>query len=157
MKSTIICIISLLVFLTSCKNELSPKDFIQFVNNPENGLVKTWEQGGVLLSCQFTPATYIVLKQHQPEDIATTDITSEVKTSEEMTQFKIKFSKKNSSNFLKTNQTTEEEFNLKTMYLSYDIRQDFKIVVDKDTSYCAMHHMKQFYFLSQFMNPRIQI
>jgi len=133
-------------FLTACSpSELKPAEYIEWSDNPENNLVKEYQQNQIKLTCQYTTAEYISLKQSDPENLDEVMVKENIEMVSEMIHFKLKFEDTTSTNFLRNNYTTPEEFNLKSMYFSYDIQYDLKTVQGGDTAACVLNHHERTY------------
>ncbi|MGV6862280.1 MAG: hypothetical protein ACWA41_10940 [Putridiphycobacter sp.] len=135
-----------LFFITGCNNNLSPKKYVNWVDDPENGLIKTAETQKSKLTCTYTPAEYTILKQFKPDEpIDEKTFTEQLEGVKDMYHFVFRFENKDGSNLIKDNYTTQEQFQTKSMYLSYDIRSDLKLVQGTDTTMCALNHHERTY------------
>lgn len=144
-KSIFILVFGLSI-LMSCTNNLSPKKYVNWVDNSEHGLIKTVENQKSILTCKYTPAEYTILKQFKPnEPINEMDFAEQLEEVKDMYHFIFRFENKDGSNIIKDNYTTGEQFQTKSMYLSYDIRLDLKLVQGKDTTMCALNHHERTY------------
>jgi hypothetical protein len=135
-------------FLTlfSCgKSQLTPEEYVAWSDDSENNLVKVFNQNTLQLTCQFTTPEYVSLKQSDPANIDTALLRENIEALNGMVHFKLKFEDTTTNNFLKPPGTTGEEFNTKTMYLSYDIAPDLKLVQCGDTLPCIMNHHERTY------------
>ena len=146
MKIKHLLILSLSLIFFSCgKSELSPSEYIDWNDNPDNGLIKEFTQGSTVLTCQYTSPEYVSLKQSNSENIDQNQVEENIAGISEMQHFKFKFENTESNNFMRDNYTTAEEFNTKSMYLSYDIRYDLSLVSKGDTSMCVLNHHERTY------------
>ncbi len=135
----------LLVMLSCGKSELSPKDYIEWCDDAENGLVKVFSQNNNQLTCQYTSSSYAVLKQNDPSNLDASELDENVELVSDLIQFKLTFENKESANFIRNNYTSPEEFNTRSMYLAYGLREDLKLVTGVDTVICNMNHHERTY------------
>ncbi|MBI3134268.1 MAG: hypothetical protein HYZ14_06280 [Bacteroidetes bacterium] len=134
------------LFFTACSpSELKPAEYIEWSDNAENNLVKTFQQNNIKLTCQYTTPEYVSLKQTDAASLDEAMVNENIDAVNEMIHFKLQFEDTTSNNFLKNNYTTAEEFNLKSMYLSYDIHFDLKAVQGGDTTECVLNHHERTY------------
>lgn len=147
MKNYLLYIIFLcsIGFCGCSKSELKPNEYIDWFENPDNKMVKKFNQNSLELTCQYETPDFVYLKQNGSENID--EITFEENKNElkDLIHFKLKFRDTLSNNFLRNNYTTLEEFNTKSMYLSYDIQYDLKLVKGNDTLPCVMNHHERTY------------
>lgn len=132
-------------FFSCSKSELNPNEYIEWSDNPDNSLIKEYKQGSTVLTCQYTTPEYVSLKQTNSENIDKDLVKENIAGISEMEHFKFKFENTESNNFMRDNYTTAEEFNTKSMYLSYDIRYDLSLVANGDTSMCVLNHHERTY------------
>lgn len=151
----LIFVIFTLLFLQSCDRDLSPLDYVAYIENPENGLVKEYVNSSNKLTCCYTPSEYVILKQTRPENLEKEDFLSEVNEINNMYHFTLKFEKNDQTNFLKDNYTTSEQFQLKSTYLSFDMRHDLVLVEGKDTLPCVLNHHERTYSNTPFEKVHI--
>lgn len=145
LKHSLILLICGIIFCACSPAELTPADYVEWSDNTENNLIKIYQQNSIKITCQYTTPEYVSLKQSDPQNLDETLLNENIDALDEMIHFKLQFEDTTSSNFLKPLNTTGEEFNIKTMYLSYDIRFDLKTVQGKDTVLCAMNHHERTY------------
>ena len=143
-KMKILLIVSVF-FLIGCNSKKTPSEYIRWVNNTENGLVKVKETNKTKLTCSYTPVEYVVLKQFKKGRIDTAIYNEEINAINNMHHFILKFENHDGTNLIKDVYSTKESFQQKSMYLSYDIKSDLKLVLGVDTSICALNHHERTY------------
>jgi hypothetical protein len=148
-RNHILFILSLVfscMLLQSCtKAELSPSEYIAWCDRSENNLVRVYRQNNLELTCQYNSAEYVSVKQSDPGKLDAAEVKNNTAAVSDLVHFKLKFRDTTSNNFLRTNYTSAEEFNIKSMYLSFDVRYDFKLVQGDDTSECVLNHHERTY------------
>ena len=134
------------LLMSACsKTKLQPSEYIAWSDNKENNLTRVYQQNAIRLSCQYTTPEYVSLKQADAANLDLAAVKENIAAVADMVHFKLRFQDSTSNNFLQNNYTTGEEFNLKSMYLSYDIRYDLKLVQGGDTAACALNHHERTY------------
>lgn len=132
--------------LNSCSNqELSPTEFVKWVDNAENGLIKSQVIGETNLEVKYTPNEYIYVKQNGVNDLTSENLDEFSEELEGIYQFNLKFSNSSRNNFLKDQYTNPEEYNTKSMYLSFDMSFDLELVHGLDTVGCSIYHYERTY------------
>jgi len=144
MKS-IVSVLLISFLIIGCSSNKKPKEYVSWVDDIENGLIKTQIKTNSIITCKYTPAEYHVLKQFSPNNIDQDVFQSEFEGISNMYHFIIRFEKIDGTNFLKNNNITHKEFQSNSLYLSYDIRQDLKLVQGLDTVVCALNHHERTY------------
>ena len=146
MTKEFVVFFSVLFLISSCSpSELKPKEYIQWCDNVENGLIKEQKIGDQTLTCYYTTPEYVSLKQSDPDNIVEDIVKENIAGLEEMEHFKLTFQRESSNNYLRDNYTTEEEFHTKSTYMSFDIRFDLKLVQGADTTECILNHHERTY------------
>ena len=149
--------------MSSCANsELQPTEYIKWCDDPENGLIKEQKVGDQTLTCVYTTAEYVSLKQSDPDNLNEKEISENVSGLSEMEHFKLTFQRESSNNYLKDNYTTAEEFHTRSTYMSFDIRFDLKLIQGSDTTECILNHHERTYGNTPFETilisfPRVEV
>jgi len=144
MKS-IVSVLLISFLIIGCSSNKKPKEYVAWVDDVENGLIKTQIKTNSIITCKYTPAEYHVLKQFSPNNIDQDVFQSEYEGISNMYHFILRFKKMDETNFLKNNNVTHDEFQLNSLYLSYGIRQDLKLVHGLDTVECVLNHHERTY------------
>lgn len=145
-KYTKILVLGMFFLTLSCnKSKYSPTEYVNWCDSEENGLSKEFTQNELKLTCQFMTSEYAVLKQNDPNNLVEQEINENINALSDLRQFKLIFENTQSTNFLKDNYTTAEQFNTRSMYLSYDIQSDLRLVEGEDTVNCIMNHYERSY------------
>ena len=118
---------------------------MNWVDNTENGLIKGQLIGETNLEVKYTPNEYICVKQNGVNDLTSEKLSEFSKELEGVYQFNLKFSNTSRKNFLKDQYTNPEEYNTKSMYLSFDMSFDLELVHGFDTVGCSIYHYERTY------------
>lgn len=129
-------IISLVLSFSSCSNELSKNEYLKYLQDPENGLVKIVEINNIQIKCEYKPSDYVVLnqlsKQLETEKTITNtkDLLSEA---DDFITFYIKLSSTKENDFLKTDLLNKDQYYKRLNYYNSEIENDLILVQGKDT------------------------
>jgi hypothetical protein len=143
-KQLIIAVSGMLLFLvTGCaKKEVNPTEFISWVENPDNGLKKMKEMGGVKFETLYKPYEYVVLKEEGPienkEQLATG-----IKELGEMQYFTFRISTNNEEDPLKYKTSSKEDYFYRVKYYSFDFQSDIQLIEGNDTLKCQLAHYER--------------
>lgn len=75
MKTKIANIILILLVLSSCSpSDLAYKDYLLYLNNPDNGLIKERQANDIVLKLKYLPIDYLVHQDLKKDGIVETEI-----------------------------------------------------------------------------------
>lgn len=122
-----ISILSFLVVIISCntKKELSLEEYKSYINDEDNGLTKTQELGDLEYKLTIIP-----------EQLINRNIRKQKKSKLISLRYKISYNK--GKDILKTGISSIKDYNMKLMYLTTNIQNDFYLVNGEDTSNCTL-------------------
>ena len=129
-KSFLYIILGLL--FTSCTKYLDSEEYSAFVSDPENGLRKDESVSDFKVSVMYEPTEYII-SQESPSDIESRR--DELNDFEHF-QFRIELLK--GGNILTYKESASLNQNTRINHFSFYAKEDFKLVVDEDTSNCSL-------------------
>lgn len=145
----------ILVFigLVACnKKAVDAETYIQFVNNPENGLLKNIEVGDFKIEVQLRPVEYVVIQELGAENLLKEDFETRVKDNNQE-YFLLRIGSKDSkSDALSNGITAQNEYLERIGYLIANIDKDIYLIEGDDTLRCAMHHFERSYHLTSYHN-----
>src|ERR1035437_3440327 len=104
---------SLLIVIYSCNNSktLSPKDYIAWIENKDNGLKIQKEMDQIDYSIQYKSIDYIIVKEEKSNNIEKTTLESRRKVLEKMQYYTLRIASKNKSkDVLTVNLPSEQEY-----------------------------------------------
>jgi hypothetical protein len=131
-------------FLTSsCTKELTPKEYGEYVSNPENGLRKDQTIKDFDLSVMYEPVEYILGQDTDEKDL---DSRREDLSKYEHFQFRLKLNA--GGDILLYNETNEKNEVTRINHFGFEAHNDFMIISKGDTSYCKIAHYSRNYNLS---------
>lgn len=147
----IIQISILIISLVSCSSkpsELSLKEFVNYVNDEENGLKSIREINGINYSLTFIPIT---LRNYTLKG----DLNN-LNTSNDMF-FSLKVSLKNNKDVMKLDTYLPGQYHYRLQYLNSEIQKDFSLINGQDTLKCSLANFEYFEGISSFVTINISI
>ena len=130
------------LILGSCQKELSPEEYVSWVNNPENGLRISQTLGDFEVEVKYEPAEYNEAMTHLKDLNQSNPEYSEY----EHFQFRIKSLIGGDILRYKENQTNNEVTRIN--HFSFNSKSDFKVIVGADTNDCKLSVYSRNYNLS---------
>ncbi len=140
----------LLLNLWSCGcEELPPSDYVQWVNNAENGLLKEKTIPPLTVEVLYKPLAYIVANEERSNVISKEVYQGRIKELEGLQYYTLKLGIMDENldvtNYEVTNNAEQQE---RLNYLSFAMQRDIKLIDGKDTLPCKLFHFERSYDLS---------
>jgi len=128
------------------REKMTADNYINWVRNPQNGLVKAKTIDDLKFTVQYKPYEYIVYLEERTDKVADTLLKRKVKELEGMQYYDLKILLKNSQQeLLKSGLSTREEYEKRVNYFSFHMQQDIQLVDGNDTLPCALYHFERAY------------
>ena len=113
---------------------LKPLDYINWVKNPENGLVKTISAHDITYEMQYKPKEYMVFVQERSLTISDTLLQRKVQEFSGLEYFDLKMiAPLDNADLLKYNLQTSENMDSRIAYFAFDLQKDIKLLCKGDT------------------------
>lgn len=145
-KYSLFLIIFLIILVSCNKKELKPLKYVQWVDNEKNGLSIEKEYDELTFNIQYQPLEYVILRQSKNPNINKEQY-DEIKSEVEgllYFNFIIEMIEGQKSP-LYHNITSPVEYQNRVSYLSFQVPNDLKLVIAKDTLPCVLHHFERTY------------
>jgi hypothetical protein len=130
------------------KDKLTAEKYLQWVEQPKNGLrvQKTIED--YEYDAQYKPVEYILLKEnrHLTQDA----LVKQKKALEALDYFTLRLSNISSKDFLKGNVSNKYSYQEILNYYAYEMQKDIQLIEGSDTIKCALYHFERNYGLAPF-------
>lgn len=144
----------LLALLISCSSSpKSPKEYVNFIRDPENGLVQSKDAGPLRFEVQYEPLEYVCLIQNGRPEITAVELRSLKSEFEGLTYFKFTISSKQNDDPLTVGVTDSTQLVDRITYLAGQANKDFWLLQQTDTVRCLLHHFERNYGIV----PRVDI
>jgi len=144
--------ICLIFFVCSCEHqELKPLDYVQYIENPKNGLHPTIEKIPFVFSLQYKPLDYVALEELRQPNVTYNQLKEEKKSFGNMQYFTLRISTTDSTNdVLKTGTSSKEDYSKRQNYFDFNIQRDLKLIEYGDTLPCRLCHCIRSYGLAPY-------
>jgi len=144
----------IIIFLhfSGCRPKNSFVEYVNYVDDIENGLVQEITSGDIKLICSLKPAEYILIKEKFKEVLHKDSIKitqDEIKDMDHILFFKLDFLSKAKKDFLKSGIENEGEYFSRLQYLISDIKNDLVVKVGNDTINCLFSELERDFGLTQ--------
>lgn len=125
-------------------NYLNPVNYINWVQDKENGLLVEKEVGNLKFSLQYEPYEYIALKQLNPEAVSNDTINEIVSSLTGLQYFIFEISSITGTE-PPIRQSVLGDIGSETKYFSFDMQNDLILTQESDTLYCKLFHLEPTY------------
>ncbi len=142
-----------LVFLcTSCSNvpdELTLNEYIEYINNPENGLILSQEIDDMRFTCSFQPPVLInaLMKKRGLQRVGVSSDLS----------FKVKIEMMDNSDVIKKDVSQSGQYFYRLQYFNTDMSKDFKILSKNDSLSCKLLNYEYFEGITPYLIVNISM
>lgn len=138
-----------LLLLGCSQKELSPVDYVKWMEKDGNGFRKTKAIDKLEFEVQMKPVDYILLKEENIDPgTKKQDFENEKKQLGDMQYFTLKIKTPEGTDPLKFQLANKDEFYARVKYYSFDIQSDLSLVDGKDTIHCVLAHFERNYGLA---------
>lgn len=121
------------------------RDYINWVENPDNGLLVTKKSGSLTYSLQFTPLEYRILKEHADDTLTESKLTAYTNEIKDMQYYTFRIEDEKGGDLLKADATSKEDFSSRLQYFSSDMQKDLFLIEGNDTLSCLLFHFERSY------------
>lgn len=143
----------ILLFLNSCvKTELTPTEYIEWIENEENGLNTSKSFDDISFHLLFKPVDYIIAKELLNKGIKKEDVFKRSKELGDMQYFTLRIKSLKSNELLKAGIKSENEYYQRLEYFMGYMQNDLYLIEGKDTIPCGMNHFERNYGLAPYNN-----
>lgn len=144
MKQKILGYILLLCLgiLASCSNTLKPKEYVSYVQNPENGLLTKATVNGVKYSLQYEPVDYVVMLELRSFSIPPVQFKEEYNRFKDLEHYVFHIDVKDMQALLsKASDTSKLQKDLMD-YFNFSIGKNIKLIENGDTIPCGIAELE---------------
>jgi len=158
MLNSLIKHIGVLVFIilviVSCNNPekiISPLEFISWIDNPENDLIVEKQLNDLLYSLEYKPAEYKTIKNLEKNDFTPEQYRNYLNEFRQFLHFILKVKNlSGNNNPIIDNVSSNEEYEQRIRYLSFDFNKDIKLISCNDTIDCTHFHFERSYNVTPY-------
>lgn len=141
------------MMLFSCtQKELSVKDYLAWVNNPENGLKVSKEIKDYKIELFYKPAEYIAINEQKTTEIDTALFYQRIKEIKDFQYYTLKIESLKGTEMMRTNISSEHEYSQRLQYFSDLVQYDLSLEENNDTLSCQLFHFERNYGVAPYNN-----
>lgn len=153
-KQIIIGFFSVLILACNTKKkEISPLEYVKYIEDSDNGLKITKEIGEVIYTLQYKPIDYLIALEQKINFIDKEVYRRRKNELQGMEYFTLElFPKENNIEVLNIGAIDKNEYNERLQYASFDLQNDIYLINENDTLDCVLYHFEQKYGLGTSVN-----
>jgi regulatory protein YycI of two-component signal transduction system YycFG len=121
------------------KKELTPIEYVRWVEDKKNGLRITHQEGAFFYELQYQPLEYLVVMQERTEQIEASLLKEEMDKRGDLQYFKLKMYTEKGKGLLSRDELNIEN---KELYLLSGLQQEMMLLQAGDTLRCVMFHFE---------------
>lgn len=133
----IILVLGTLV-ISSCGRSLAPKDYVTYVQNPDNGLFVSSNVNGVKYTLQYQPTDYLVMLEEKSFSIPSEIFKAQYDRFKGMEHYVFHIDTKDMDALISKLKDTSKIKNSLTEYFDFRIQKDIKLLEGGDTIPCGI-------------------
>lgn len=139
------------LILISCNKNLSPEEFIQWVNNPVNGMVVHENVKEYKISLQYQPNLFLAITNTEEGNRTKELIGEQLLKREGMQYFVLRLENyQTHESILEMDSKTEEDRIKRLSYFDYKMQSDIILVDGLDTLPCLIYHFEKNYSMTPY-------
>lgn len=143
-----LCIVFSLLVLGCGKKELSPRDYMTWLQENRSNLIKRKEVGNFFFEVEYMPAAEMILKDIKDPEIDIKKFRKELREEQNMQCFVFKIGLIGEYDIMNYGVTGANDYSLRVKYFSFDMQNDLQLVDGKDTLCCQHHIFERTYGLT---------
>ena len=128
-------------FIMGChEKNLTPGEYIAWVQDPGNGLKESVMSDDYLFDLQYKPAAYIAIMEQRTTPINKEQFEDAIDQLGTLHYFDLKIRRLDGQDFLGKGSITDIEYNERFDYMVGMMQGDFALLTGSDTTTCSMYH-----------------
>lgn len=133
------------------KSQLAPIEYVKWVEDIDNGIKVKKTIGDFTFSVLYKPYEYIVAKELRISSISTETLKKKMNEIDELQYFTFRIEADNANTeLLRINLASENEYNSRIEYFSFNMQKDLKLIDGKDTLDCVLFHFERVYNIAPY-------
>ena len=144
-------LLTVILFLTSCDKhaQLSPSDYVSWVSNEDNGLVKTKTIDEIQVKVQYKPISYVIANEMRTNDIKKTDFDKRYEELSSMQYYNLTLDITDARNIMNYKVSNPDHQQERIHYLSFGMQQDIRLEENGEELPCIAYHFERTYDVSK--------
>lgn len=137
--------------LTASTRELLPGEYVQWVQDKENGLNKEKVVEDIIYTLQYKPQPYMVCVSERTDDLQDSVLRAKQEELGDVEYFELRIGlKSGQGELLKHGITSAGDYEKRVKYFAFEMQKDIKFVMGNDTLPCEMYHFERAYDIVPF-------
>ncbi len=148
---TMLLVISImLITIVGCKQSAIPSDYVRYVRNPDNGLLRSKQVGPVHIDLQYKPIPYLIANELRRNDISKEEFLPRQKelTGSQYYNLQLSVTDQPQANIINYRLRDETEIQKRLYYLSFGMQNDIRLIDGTDTLKPMLYHFERSYDLA---------
>jgi hypothetical protein len=147
-------LLSICILFEGCtKKELSPSDYMHWIEDSSNGLKQVQEMGGYEFTAQFRPSEFQALQELRDSIPDKTLLEKTTGNYKNTYYFIFKMATEDhDKDILKAGISSPNEYYGRLQYFISGLQNDFKLAAGKDTLACSLCNFERTYSVSPYSN-----
>ncbi|MGQ0829856.1 MAG: hypothetical protein ACT4ON_15825 [Bacteroidota bacterium] len=122
------------------------QDYVAWVQDMENGFKKEKTIDDLTFSVQYKPYEYIVFMEEKKDELPDTLVKRKMEQINDMQYYNLKITLNESAGeLLKYKLTSQQQYQQRVSYFSFDMQNDVQLVNGNDTLPCILYHFERAY------------
>lgn len=142
-------IVAVSLLLASCSSSLSPSEYVKWVADEDNGLVKTKSIEEISVKVQYKPLPYIIASEMRTNDIESQAYKTREKELEGMQYYNLVLDITDARNILNYKVSDMGGQQARIQYLSFGMQQDIYLEEDGKELPCKLFHFERNYNITK--------
>lgn len=134
----------------STPEKLSPRDYVAWVEDKNNGLKVEKEIDEFTYSLQYKPFEYVALMELKNDAVGSLELNKKIEEYDGLQYYTFRISTDSRMELLKKNLNEANDYYGRIQYFSFDMQKDLKLIEGKDTLDCVLFHFERVYGLAPY-------
>jgi hypothetical protein len=127
----------------AARAEMLPAEYVQWVEDEQNGLKAAKTIGDYTFELQYKPDEYVVLRENSVAMPSAQEMRSETASIADMQYFTFRISSDSGNDLLNDEPESASEYSSRLVYFSSLMQQDISLVENGDTLPCMLFHFER--------------
>jgi hypothetical protein len=163
-ETMLLCVLGGCLLVTSCTGfgggktgkgnsnvYLAPREYVQWMQDPENGIKKEKTIDDVIFSALYKPSEYIICMEEKKDQLTDSLVKKRQEEFSDMEYFDLTIAlESGQGELLKHGLTSIAQYDERVQYFAFEMQKDIKLVEDGDTIPCGLYHFERAYDVAPY-------
>lgn len=146
---TLLLVLSVLIVACSKQEVLSPLEYVNWIDNPENKLTKQKEIGDFTFHLTHQPHAYMAFRKLRTQQATEQEVLTTCQDYGEMEYYALKLESMVQAEPIHL-ASPDMDYEAKVRYFSSDFQNDIQMINGDDTLNCSLFHYERYYGLTPY-------